>query len=167
MMTRLLAALVLAVVCVSPFAAASAAQDPETMEGAVLGFRLTTDMVDKLSVAYKNLQKVIEADPGILTKAAQQRPAGGGGRSQTVSEVVKQFEAAGPSVVGAITGAGVTPRDFIVSQWAIAQAGVGVQMAKSGIALPDAINKDNVAFAQKHEAALMALLAEMQKLRKQ
>lgn len=81
-----------------------------------------------------------------------------------MSEVVKQFEAAGPKVVGALTSAGVTPRDFIVSQWAIAQAGVGVQMAKGGMALPDTINKDNVAFAVKNDAALMALLAEMRKI---
>jgi len=39
-------------------------------------------------------------------------------------------------------------------------------LAKGGTALPDAVNKENVAFAQKNETALMALMAVIQKLRK-
>ena len=164
MRTRRFAPLVLAALCLGMAVSPSAAQSADTMEQAVLGLKLTTELVASLSKAYANLQKVIEADPGILAKATKQQPAGGAGRAQTVTEAVKQFEAAGPKVVGAITSTGLTSREFIVSQWAIAQAGIGVQMAKSGVALPDAINKDNVAFAQKNEAALMALMAEMRKL---
>lgn len=137
------------------------AQPADTMEEAVRSLKLTPAIVASMTTAYGNLIKVVEADPGILARMSQPPR---GGQPQTVSDAVKQLEASGPKVVGAITSAGISTRDFLVSQWAIAQAGIGVQMVKSGVALPDGINKDNVAFAQTHEAALLALMAEMRKL---
>lgn len=87
--------------------------------------------------------------------------------SGSLAEQVKLLDGV-PQVRGAITAAGLTTRDYILTQGALLQAGMAYAMAKDAKVSPDTIIKQasvsraNFEFYQKNEAEIGRLAKEAQ-----
>jgi hypothetical protein len=90
-----------------------------------------------------------------------------GSAEKSVADQVKTLESH-PQIRGAITSTGLTPRDYVLTQWALLQTGMAYAMTKEAGAPQDemmkkaGVSKANFDFYAKNEAEINRLAKEAQ-----
>lgn len=138
-------------------AAAAEAQSSADLE-AIGATTLTMPKYKQYLDATVNLAIVIVKNPKV--------GAGMEGMGEkTIAEQVKLLEVQ-PQVRGAISATGLTTRDYVLTQWALLQAGMAYAMTKGSgvsqdeIAKKAGVSKANLDFYAKNEAEISRLAAE-------
>jgi hypothetical protein len=105
-----------------------------------------------------------------MAQAAERNPAAVGSAMEgsgelSIAQMVSRFDRV-PEVRGAISKAGLTTRDFVLTQGAFLQAGMAYALMNQGNLSPDSVVKTtrvsraNLAFYQKNEAEITRLTKE-------
>ncbi len=124
---------------------------------AIHDFKLTTSITDKLFDASQRIRTAAEKDPS-MEKA---NPMLSG---KSIDENAKKMEGHA-QVMSAVKGAGLTPKEFLVSTYALMTATIWSNMKKS---MPQAqppayVNPDNVKFVEEHPEVLQKFQTAWQK----
>jgi hypothetical protein len=168
---RLLALGALALLVHAAAARAAAAQAGAD-EKAVAAYRLSMPALRKAGQATERMLELVLRDQGLARELEERaRKEGGGGDTQTIADIVAAYDEM-PKLKGAITGTGLTVREFIVMQLAMMQAAlvVGFQDPENTgkeITIPDGVSKENVAFVRANWAELQRMGARAQQLQKE
>jgi hypothetical protein len=126
----------------------------------VSAYTLTMPKYKQYVDATVNLANVAAKDPGLAKRLD-------GFGNQPLAEQVKLLEGT-PQLRGAITAAGLTPRDFLLTQGAMLQAGMANALIKQASRPPDSaikesgVSRANLEFFQQNEAELGRLAEEAQ-----
>ena len=157
-LSRRMCTYALTVVALSlPSAAAEAQSDPDLK--AVSATTLTLPKYKQYLDASVNLANVAAKNPGLAESMKSSND------SKSIDETVKALES-NPQVRGAVTSTGLTTRDYVLTQWALIQAGMAYAMTKgSGVAQDEVVNKGGVSkanldFYAKNEAEINRLAKE-------
>jgi hypothetical protein len=149
----------LAVLTLSLTSAAAPAQAQGDVDlKMVSAYTLTMPKYKQYLDATVNLANVAAKDPGLAKRLD-------GFGNQPLAEQVKLLEAT-PQLRGAIMAAGLTARDFVLTQGAMLQAGMAYALTKQGSLPPDSaikkagVSRANLEFFQKNEAELGRLAKE-------
>jgi hypothetical protein len=168
---RLLALATLAVAIQAGAARRAAAQSSED-EKAIGAYRLSMPALKKAGQATERMLELVLRDEGLARDLeARAREEGEGDDSQSIADIVAAYDKM-PKLKGAITGTGLTVREFIVMQLAMMQAAlvVGFQDPENTgkpITIPDGVSKENVAFVRANWAELQRMGARAQELQKE
>jgi hypothetical protein len=168
---RLLALGALAFVVHAAAARAAAAQEGAD-EKAIAAYRLSMPALRKAGQATERMLELVLRDEGLARELEERaRKEGGGGDGQTIADIVAAYDEM-PKLKVAITGTGLTVREFIVMQLAMMQAAlvVGFQDPENTgkeITIPDGVSKENVAFVRANWAELQRMGARAQELQKE
>jgi hypothetical protein len=120
--------------------AATQAQQSDADLQAVAATTLTMPKYQQYLDATVNLANVAVKDPEIASGMK-------GSAEKSIAEQVKTLES-NPQVRGAITATGLTTRDYVLTQWALIQAGMAYAMTKgTGATQDDMIKKAGVSKA--------------------
>jgi len=121
-------------------------------------YQLTMANVRKMASAYEKMDAALKANPALATKLAKQEGA------SSVDEVIKRMDAE-PVLRQAITGAGLSTRDLVLTQFAIVTAGVNDWAVKSGGKTPTApAAAANLRLYQQNRAEIEAISARIKEL---
>jgi hypothetical protein len=149
----------LAVVALSLAGTAASAQSQADADlEAISATTLTMPKYKQYLDATVNLANVAAKDPNLATRLD-------GYGEKSLSEQVKLLDGV-PQVRGAISAAGLTTRDYVLTQGALLQAGMAYAMTK-GTAVPvdsivkkAGVSRANLEFYQKNEAEIGRLAKE-------
>jgi hypothetical protein len=148
-----------------PFASAqSAAAD----EKALAEYRLSMPTIHKLLAATRAMAKLYQ-DPAVKAAADKLDKSKRSSESyRGLAEMSRDIEAF-PPMANAIRSAGLTPREFMLANMALMQAGMVVGFKKQGLLkeLPKGTPVENVAFLEKNDAELQTVMKEFGELQKQ
>ena len=146
--------------CPALAAPAAAAQTPADADlKAVSSYTLTMPRYKHLE-ATLNLANVAAKNPQLAESLE-------GRGNKSLAEQAKLLEGA-PQVRGAIAAAGLTTRDFVLTQGAMLQAGMAYALIKHAKLSPDSavkqagVSRANLEFFQKNEAELGRLAKEVE-----
>jgi hypothetical protein len=118
-------------------------------EAALARLHLTTDNVARATQASRNIARLGAADPHLLKRLDQEAPLTD---AQTLQQAADRL-ASIPQVRSAIERAGLSPRDYVLVSYTIAQAGiVNARRRQRGTTAPDVVSADNLAFVAAHQA---------------
>jgi hypothetical protein len=146
------------VMAVSLSAAAVEAQSDADLK-AVSATTLTMPKYKQYLDASVNLANVTAKHPGIAENMKS------GNDSKSIDETVKALESH-PQVRAAVTSTGLTTRDYVLTQWALIQAGMAYAMTKGSgvtqdeVASKAGVSKANLDFYAKNEAEINRLAKE-------
>ncbi len=149
----------LAILALPLAAPAASAQSPADADfKAISAHVLTLPKYKQYLDATVNLANVATKDP----KLAERLDGYGNG---SLAEQAKLLEGI-PQVRGAISGAGLTTRDYVLTQGALLQAGMAYAMTKAGNVPADSmikkagVSRTNLEFYQKNETEIARLAKE-------
>ena len=119
----------------------------------IAAFRLSTDGLTKFSNAAKALKELGKKNPSLKEKV-DNSDAG----EQTIDETVGIYERH-PELVNAIKSAGLTPRQFIVTSYALVINGMALAYRKLGMTrdIPAGASTANMNFIESHQKEIEAL----------
>ncbi|HEY7614121.1 MAG TPA: hypothetical protein VH764_14050 [Gemmatimonadales bacterium] len=126
---------------------------------AVSATTLTMPKYKQYLDASVNLATVTAKNPGIAESFK------GSDQDKSIAETVKLLES-NPQVRGAITATGLTARDYVLTQWALIQAGMAYAMTKGSTTPQDevvnkaGVSKANLDFYAKNETEINRLAKE-------
>ena len=115
-------------------------------------------------------KQYLDATVNLANVAAKSPDVAGrmeGSGEKSIAEQVKLLDG-NPQLKGAISATGLTTRDYVVTQWALLQAGMAYAMGKGGGASQDEIarkagvSKANLEFYAQNEAEINRLAKEAQ-----
>jgi len=153
----------------APSAVASSTPVPAAMRGldaeddaALTHFRLTTDNLAKATQASRNIAQLGATDPRLLKRLDQESPLND---AQTLQQAADRL-AGIPQVRRAIQHAGLSPRDYILVSFTIAEAAMANAYARAGRtqAPPPAIAKDNLDFVAAHQPEVQQFMKAVQSM---
>lgn len=151
----------LAVLALSLTAPAASAQSQDDADlKAVSAYTLTMPKYKQYLDATLNLANAAAKNPQLTDHLD-------GLGNKSLAEQVKLLEGT-PPVRGAIAAAGLTPRDFVLTQGAMLQAGMAYALIKDANLPPDSaikkagVSRANLEFFQKNEAELGRLAKEVE-----
>ena len=110
--------------------------------------------------AMVNLANVAANNPAVVDRMK-------GSGEKSIAEQVKSLDS-DPQVRGAITATGLTTKDYVMTQWALLQAGMAYAMTKGSAVSQDevvktaGVSKANLDFYAKNEAEINRLAKEAQ-----
>jgi hypothetical protein len=148
----------LAVLALALPAAASAQSSADADLKAIQGYTLTMPKYKQYLDASVNLANVAAKDPQLAGRLD-------GYGNKSLSEQIKLLDGL-PQVRGAITAAGLSTRDYLLTQGAILQSGMAYAMTKDGKVPPEemvkkaGVNPANLDFYRKNEAEIARLAKE-------
>jgi hypothetical protein len=147
---------VLAVGLFLPSLASSSAQGDDKDVAEIRSYVLTMDNVKRTYMAMYQLKQASDKDPG-LSKSLN-ADSDDDKKSQSLSAISARISAY-PVVVAVLANNGFTPRQFVVSEMAVLQAGLAAAAVKMGAAREKlisegAVSAANLAFAEQHHAEL-------------
>jgi hypothetical protein len=146
------------VMALSLYAAVVEAQSDADLK-AVSATTLTMPKYKQYLDASVNLANVTAKNPGIAESMKSDND------SRSIDETVKALESH-PQVRAAVTSTGLTTRDYVLTQWALIQAGMAYAMTKGGSVTQDevaskaGVSKANLDFYAKNEAEINRLAKE-------
>lgn len=131
-------------------------------EAALAHFRLTTDNLAKATQASRNIAQLGATDPRLLKRLDQESPLSD---AQTLQQAADRL-AGIPQVRRAIQRAGLSPRDYILVSFTIADAAMANAYARAGRtqASPPAIAKDNLDFVAAHQPEVRQFMKAVQSM---
>lgn len=150
----------LTVMALSLPAARAASQQSDADAKAVSAHLLTMPNYKQYLDATVNLAAVASNNPEIASGVQ-------GSAEQSIGAQIEALESH-PQIRGAITATGLTPREYVLTQWALLQTGMAYAMTKgSGAAQEDVIKKGGVSqanldFYARNEAEITRLAKEAQ-----
>jgi hypothetical protein len=117
-------------------------------EAALARLYLTTDNVARATQASRNIAQLGATDPQLLKRLDQEAPLTD---AQTLQQAADRL-ASIPQVRSAIERAGLSPRDYVLVSYTIAQADiVTAHRRQRGATSPDVVSADNLAFVAAHQ----------------
>ena len=130
-------------------------QDADTRE--INAYRLTDATLAKYVRAARAMAPAVKA-----AQDAEDEDDADEEESPSISKLVAWYDAK-PEARRAITGAGLTTREYVVFTFALFQAGMGAWMVEQQgwSKLPPEFARANVEFYQRHRASLDSLTAEL------
>jgi hypothetical protein len=136
-------------------ASSALAQDADSRE--IAAFRLTDATLAKFIRASRAMAAVAKATPADTTDADDESES-----SPAIAEIAAFYDA-NPAARRAITGAGLTTREYVVFTFALFQAGMGAWLVEQQgwSKLPPDFARANVEFYQRHKAQLDSLTADL------
>ncbi len=146
-----------AVLALSLGATAAPAQSDADLK-AISATPLTMPRYKQYLDATVNLANVIAKNPGIAERME-------GSSEKSIAEQVKTLDR-DPQVRGAIAATGLTTRDYVMTQWALLQAGMAYAMTRGSetsqdeVARKAGVSKANLDFYAKNEAEINRLAEE-------
>lgn len=149
----------LAIVALSLSAGAVEAQSDADLK-AIAATTLTMPKYKQYLDATVNLANVAVKNPGIADRMK-------GSAEKSIAEQVEALDSE-PQVRGAIATTGLTTRDYVMTQWALLQAGMAYAMTKgSGVSQDEivkkaGVSKANLDFYAQNEAEINRLAKEAQ-----
>lgn len=165
--------LALAALLVAPaFVARPAAAQGSADEKAIAAYRLSMPALQKAGRATERMLELVLRDASLAEELeARAREEEDGNDGQTIADIVAAYDRM-PKLKGAITGTGLTVREFIVMQLAMMQAAlvVGFQDPENtgkAITIPDGVSKENVAFVRANWDELQRMGARATALQKE
>ena len=158
---RLLCSVFLAAVCTVSFAGSAAAQkrpgtdDADTAE--VKSFRLDMNRLNKFGAATKSLM-ALPKERNELQKKMED-----GASVKTIDGMVQSMNKY-PSVVSAITGAGLTVREYSVMTMTLVTSAMAVGMKQQGLMkeTPPTVSAENVSFVEQNFEKISEMMSSMQ-----
>ncbi|HEX6060364.1 MAG TPA: hypothetical protein VFZ11_15245 [Gemmatimonadaceae bacterium] len=156
-----------AVVLVTGSAAAQSSAD----EQAVAAYRLTMPALKKAGQATERMLELVLRDEGLARELETLAEEEDEESDQSISDIVAAYERM-PKLKGAITGTGLTVREFVVMQLAMLQSAlvVAFQDAENTgkeITIPPGISKENVAFVRANWDELQRMSRRTQALQEE
>ncbi|HET7565221.1 MAG TPA: hypothetical protein VFJ96_09525 [Gemmatimonadaceae bacterium] len=148
-------------------ATAVAARAPAPLNGldasdhaALARFHLTTANVARTTQATRNIAALNATDPRLLKRLDQEAPLSD---AQTLQEMADRL-ASIPQVRSAIERAGLSPREYVLVYYTIAQAIVDDAHATPGGTTPATVtvSTDNLAFVAAHRSAIQQFMQALQ-----
>jgi hypothetical protein len=145
-------------------AAPSASAGGGRIDAHTLGtYPLTMDKLNRTTKAAQNIEAAEKADPTLEDR--WQKDNDGNNDLDDIStdlpELIARIEAE-PTVRRAVESAGISPRDFVLTTFAIMSASVASEMRKSGVkqdsGLGSHVSDDNVAFVTAHKQEIATLM---------
>ena len=152
-------------------AAGSAGAQPSPDEQAVASYTLTMPGMRKAGTATERMLELILRDEGLARELETLAQEEDESEAQSIGDIVAAYDRM-PKLKGAITGAGLTVREYVVMQLAMMQAAmvVGFQDPENTgkeITIPDGVSKANVAFVRSNWGELQRMGARMQALQQE
>lgn len=131
-------------------------------EAALAHFRLTTDNLAKATQASRNITQLGATDPQLLKRLDQEAPLND---AQTLQQAADRL-AGIPQVRRAIERAGLSPRDYILVSFTIAEAAMRNAHTRAGRtpASSLAIAKDNLDFVAGHQPEVQQFTKAVQSM---
>ena len=145
---------VLALAVLLTFPGVAVGQDADTRE--INAYRLTDAALAKYVRAARAMAPVVKAQDEEDEEDEEDDD------SPSIAKLVAWYDAK-PEARRAITGAGLTTREYVVFTFALFQAGMGAWMVEQQgwSKLPPEFARANVEFYQRHRASLDSLTAEL------
>ncbi len=125
------------------------------------GYRLSLDKMDKFMAATKRLQEAVQKSP---TLKSQFDAVGAAAKDKSLSENIGRLEVSAPEFVKLLKEAGTTPRDFILTPFALFLAR-SVSAAKQGdptVSPPPYVPAENLAFVEANRTRIDSDLRTLQ-----
>lgn len=140
-------------------------------EQAIAAYKLTMPAMRKAGQATERMLELLLRDDGLAKELETLAQEEGAGEEQGIADIVAAYDKV-PKLKGAITGSGLSVREFVVMQLAMMQAAlvVGFQDPDNTgkeITIPDGVSKENVAFVRTNWDALQRMSARTQALQKE
>jgi hypothetical protein len=137
-------------------AAAQHAVDRSDWEAQVRAYRLTMDKITRTARANDLLYAMLKQDSSLAKRWEDQgSPLD---NSNTVDEAARRLDA-DPAAHRALSGAGISGRDYALTLMAYIQASLtaGLQDSKQLTKVPEGVPPENIAFVRAHRAELEKL----------
>lgn len=137
---------------------------PKSDSVALANFRLTMPTVRKLTLAMENMSAAIKSDPGIAKEAEANKTSANASLDDMAASIDRV-----PPMKRAIEKAGLTPREYMLAQLALFQAGMiaSVMEQQKTKEIPAGFSKANVEFVLANKKEIDQLGARMQQLSKE
>lgn len=140
-------------------------------EQAIATYKLTMPAMRKAGQATERMLELLLRDDGLASEMEALARDEGDEDEQSIADIVAAYDKV-PKLKGAITGTGLSVREFIVMQLAMMQAAlvVGFQDPENTgreITIPDGVSKENVAFVRANWGELQRMGARTQALQKE
>ncbi len=136
---------------------ASRAQTDKDAEE-IRSYALTMEGVHRLYITMHEIKQAAEKDPNLHKSLSAETDDKG---EQTLSSAVNKLSAY-PAIVGMMANHGFTPRQFMVAEFTLIQAGFAAAALKEGtprekLISSGAVSAQNLDFVQQHQAELEEL----------
>ena len=125
-------------------------------------YSLSMDKLNKAVKAAHNLEAAEKADPGLEER--WQKSGGDNDMDDIRTDVpalIARIEAE-PAARRAVESAGLSPRDFVLTTFAIMSASVAAEMKKAGVkqdsGIGSQVSDENIAFVTAHKDEIKALM---------
>jgi len=142
---RLFLSTLLLSLVMAPIASAQTGSEADTEE--VNNYRLSEPTLAKYAAGTRRLAEVFAANPPPCDDSSDDSLSGMAARLDAI-----------PGASAALSGAGISSREYLVFMLATFQAGMGAwALNEGGGELPPGISEENVAFFQAHEAEIQEL----------
>lgn len=125
------------------------------------GYRLSIDKLDKFMAATKRLQEAVQKSP---TLKSQFDAVGAAAKDKSLADNIGRLEVSAPEFVRLLKEAGTTPRDFILTPFALFLAR-SVSAAKQGdptVSPPPYVPAENLAFVEANRTRIDSDLRSLQ-----
>lgn len=140
-------------------------------EQAIADYTLTMPAMRKAGTATERMLELVLRDEGLARELETLAQEEDEGDEQTLADIVAAYDRM-PKLKGAITGTGLTVREFVVMQLAMMQAAIVVgfqdpENTGKEITIPDGVSKANVAFVRANWNELQRMSSRMQALQQE
>lgn len=154
------AGVVLIVVALLPLLAA-AAQNADSRE--IATYRMTDATLAKFIRASRAMAAVAKPAPSDTAEGAEDDDESSDA-DQSIAQIAGMYDTI-PAARRAITGAGLTTREYVVFTMTLFQAGMGAWLVEQQgwDKLPPEIARENVLFYQRHKAQLDSVTVELKR----
>jgi hypothetical protein len=121
----------------------------------IAAFKLTTDGLTKLSNSLKALDELSKKNPALREKVEDSDNG-----EETIDETLALYERH-PEVISAIKSSGLTPREFVVTNYALVVNSMAMAYRKAGMKdVPPGASTANMNFIETHRKEIEAMNKE-------
>ena len=140
-------------------------------ERVIAAYTLTMPAMRKAGAATERMLELVLRDEGLARELETLAQEEDESDAQSIADIVAAYDRM-PKLKGAITGTGLSVREYVVMQLAMMQAAivVGFQDPENSgkeITIPDGVSKANVAFVRSNWDELQRMSARMQALQQE
>ncbi len=152
-------------------AAGSADAQSSPDERDIAAYTLTMPAMRKAGAATERMLELVLRDEGLARELETLALEEDESDAQSIADIVAAYDRM-PKLKGAITGTGLSVREYVVMQLAMMQAAIVVgfqdpENSGKAITIPDGVSKANVAFVRANWDELQRMSARMQALQQE
>jgi hypothetical protein len=152
-------------------AAGSADAQSSPDERDIAAYTLTMPAMRKAGMATERMLELVLRDEGLARELETLAQEEDESDAQSIADIVAAYDRM-PKLKGAITGTGLSVREYVVMQLAMMQAAIVVgfqdpENSGKAITIPDGVSKANVAFVRANWDELQRMSARMQALQQE